>query len=198
MTLTPNLNNIDSFYSEIMHLYCNDFSYYNIKPFQISSSNSSDSLYFQGLLCHIDDACTSNPCKMGAQCDTNPVNGRFNCNCLSGYKGSTCADDIDECVIGETVCRTFVCMCLSMCLCIYSHLSLHTHITVFYAFHILPIPSFSAHQGQTRVSTVVLVRTQRARSPVTALRGTLVHAVSRTSMNVAPTPAKMMPPAWTR
>ncbi len=54
--------------------------------------------------CHIDDACTSNPCKMGAQCDTNPVNGRFNCNCPSGYKGSTCADDIDECVNGETVC----------------------------------------------------------------------------------------------
>ncbi len=130
MTLAPNLNNIDSFYSEIMHLYCNDFSYYNIKPSQISSSNSSDSLYFQGLLCHIDDACTSNPCKMGAQCDTNPVNGRFNCNCPSGYKGSTCADDIDECVIGETVCRTFVCLCLSMCLCIYSHLSLHTHYSV--------------------------------------------------------------------
>uniref|UniRef100_A0A672LG93 Neurogenic locus notch homolog protein 2-like n=1 Tax=Sinocyclocheilus grahami TaxID=75366 RepID=A0A672LG93_SINGR len=58
-----------------------------------------------GLLCHIDDACTSNPCKMGAQCDTNPVNGKFNCNCPSGYKGSTCAEDIDECVIGPNPCE---------------------------------------------------------------------------------------------
>uniref|UniRef100_A0A8C2GDN5 Notch receptor 2 n=1 Tax=Cyprinus carpio TaxID=7962 RepID=A0A8C2GDN5_CYPCA len=58
-----------------------------------------------GLLCHIDDACTSNPCKMGAQCYTNPINGKFNCNCPSGYKGSTCAEDIDECVIGPNPCE---------------------------------------------------------------------------------------------
>ncbi|KTF92353.1 hypothetical protein cypCar_00008339 [Cyprinus carpio] len=68
-----------------------------------------------GLLCHIDDACTSNPCKMGAQCDTNPVNGKFNCNCPSGYKGSTCADDIDECVIGFTgeMCQVDIDECAS-------------------------------------------------------------------------------------
>ncbi|XP_042584875.1 neurogenic locus notch homolog protein 1 isoform X1 [Cyprinus carpio] len=58
-----------------------------------------------GLLCHIDDACTSNPCKMGAQCYTNPINGKFNCNCPSGYKGSKCAEDIDECVIGPNPCE---------------------------------------------------------------------------------------------
>ncbi|TRZ01243.1 hypothetical protein DNTS_014817 [Danionella cerebrum] len=58
-----------------------------------------------GLLCHIDDACISNPCKMGAHCDTNPVNGKFSCNCPSGYKGSTCAEDIDECVIGPNPCE---------------------------------------------------------------------------------------------
>ncbi|KAK1801162.1 hypothetical protein P4O66_022669 [Electrophorus voltai] len=54
-----------------------------------------------GLLCHVDDACISNPCRAGSQCDTNPVNGKFNCNCPSGYKGNTCNDDIDECTIGE-------------------------------------------------------------------------------------------------
>uniref|UniRef100_A0A9J7Y6S2 EGF-like domain-containing protein n=1 Tax=Cyprinus carpio carpio TaxID=630221 RepID=A0A9J7Y6S2_CYPCA len=83
-----------------------------------------------GLLCHIDDACTSNPCKMGAHCYMNPINGKVICNCPSGYKGGTCAEDIDECVIGETVCRTFVCVCFSVCLCISIHLSLHTHYSV--------------------------------------------------------------------
>lgn len=58
-------------------------------------------LYFHaGLLCHIDDACISNPCRAGSQCDTNPVNGKFNCNCPNGYKGNTCNDDVNECTIG--------------------------------------------------------------------------------------------------
>ncbi|KAF5891228.1 neurogenic locus notch protein 2-like, partial [Clarias magur] len=51
------------------------------------------------LLCHIDDACISNPCREGSQCDTNPVNGKFNCNCPFGYKGNTCNDDVNECTI---------------------------------------------------------------------------------------------------
>uniref|UniRef100_A0A8B9KKB2 Notch receptor 2 n=1 Tax=Astyanax mexicanus TaxID=7994 RepID=A0A8B9KKB2_ASTMX len=74
-----------------------------------------------GLLCHIDDACISNPCKAGSQCDTNPVNGKFNCNCPSGYKGTTCNDDINECTIGPNPCEhggtcvntegSFTCQC---------------------------------------------------------------------------------------
>ncbi|KAK2898443.1 hypothetical protein Q8A67_009861 [Cirrhinus molitorella] len=68
-----------------------------------------------------DDACISNPCKMGAQCDTNPVNGKLICNCPSGYKGKTCAEDIDECAIGPNPCEnggsckntesSFTCIC---------------------------------------------------------------------------------------
>ncbi|KAL1270051.1 hypothetical protein QQF64_032340 [Cirrhinus molitorella] len=85
--------------------------------------------YLNGLLlswqdwvcCHLDDACISNPCKMGAQCDTNPVNGKLICNCPSGYKGKTCAEDIDECAIGPNPCEnggsckntesSFTCIC---------------------------------------------------------------------------------------
>ncbi|XP_009302182.2 uncharacterized protein si:ch73-281k2.5 [Danio rerio] len=76
-----------------------------------------------GLLCHLDDACISNPCKMGAECDTNPLNGKFYCNCPSGYKGRTCEEDIDECVIGPNPCEhgglckntegSFTCYCAS-------------------------------------------------------------------------------------
>ncbi|XP_050973184.1 neurogenic locus notch homolog protein 1 isoform X2 [Labeo rohita] len=58
-----------------------------------------------GLLCHVDDACISNPCKMGAQCETNPIDGKFICTCPSGYKGRTCVEDIDECVIGTNPCE---------------------------------------------------------------------------------------------
>lgn len=54
-----------------------------------------------GLLCHRDDACISNPCREGSQCDTNPISGMFNCNCPLGYVGSTCNIDRDECSIGE-------------------------------------------------------------------------------------------------
>lgn len=58
-------------------------------------------MFFSGLLCHRDDACISNPCREGSQCDTNPISGMFNCNCPPGYVGSTCNIDRDECSIGE-------------------------------------------------------------------------------------------------
>lgn len=58
-------------------------------------------MFFSGLLCHRDDACISNPCREGSQCDTNPISGMFNCNCPPGYVGSTCNIDRDECSIGK-------------------------------------------------------------------------------------------------
>ncbi|KTF72240.1 hypothetical protein cypCar_00050435, partial [Cyprinus carpio] len=42
---------------------------------------------------------------MGAHCYMNPINGKVICNCPSGYKGGTCAEDIDECVIGSNPCE---------------------------------------------------------------------------------------------
>lgn len=54
-----------------------------------------------GLLCHLDDACTSNPCHADAICDTSPINGSFTCSCAMGYKGIDCSEDIDECDQGK-------------------------------------------------------------------------------------------------
>ena len=53
-----------------------------------------------GLLCHLDDACVSNPCHEDAICDTNPVNGRAICTCPPGFTGGACDQDVDECSIG--------------------------------------------------------------------------------------------------
>ena len=53
-----------------------------------------------GLLCHLDDACASNPCP-GARCDTNPVDGRHTCTCMPGFNGTNCAQDINECAQGS-------------------------------------------------------------------------------------------------
>nr|CAD7594505.1 unnamed protein product [Timema genevievae] len=55
-----------------------------------------------GLLCHLDDACTSNPCHADAICDTSPINGSYTCSCASGYKGVDCSEDIDECEQGTS------------------------------------------------------------------------------------------------
>lgn len=54
-----------------------------------------------GLLCHLDDACISNPCQKGSNCDTNPVNGKAICTCPPGYTGAACNLDIDECSLGK-------------------------------------------------------------------------------------------------
>lgn len=56
--------------------------------------------YLIGLLCHLDDACTSNPCHKDALCDTSPINGSYTCSCASGYKGVDCSEDINECEQG--------------------------------------------------------------------------------------------------
>lgn len=55
-----------------------------------------------GLLCHLDDACVSNPCNEGAVCDTNPLNGRAICTCPAGFVGGACNQDMDECSIGKS------------------------------------------------------------------------------------------------
>lgn len=57
-----------------------------------------------GLLCHLDDACVSNPCNEGAVCDTNPLNGRAICTCPAGFVGGACNQDMDECSIGQSTC----------------------------------------------------------------------------------------------
>uniref|UniRef100_A0A3Q3GPB0 Neurogenic locus notch homolog protein 1 n=1 Tax=Labrus bergylta TaxID=56723 RepID=A0A3Q3GPB0_9LABR len=56
-----------------------------------------------GLLCQLDDACISNPCQKGSNCDTNPVSGNHFCTCPSGYFGASCDQDVDECALALTI-----------------------------------------------------------------------------------------------
>uniref|UniRef100_A0A8C5HHB5 Neurogenic locus notch homolog protein 1 n=1 Tax=Gouania willdenowi TaxID=441366 RepID=A0A8C5HHB5_GOUWI len=75
-----------------------------------------------GLLCQLDDACISNPCQKGSNCDTNPVTGSHFCTCPMGYIGTSCDQDIDECSLGSNPCEhagkcintkgSFQCKCL--------------------------------------------------------------------------------------
>ena len=50
-----------------------------------------------GLLCHLNNACASNPCNAGSICETSVVNGSYTCRCPSGYTGPECNHDINEC-----------------------------------------------------------------------------------------------------
>ena len=50
-----------------------------------------------GLLCHLEDACQSNPCNPLASCETSPLDGSYVCTCPSGWTGPDCKDDINEC-----------------------------------------------------------------------------------------------------
>lgn len=54
-----------------------------------------------GLLCHLEDACASNPCNAGAECKTDVVSGKYNCSCPKGFVGPECNVDINECDEGE-------------------------------------------------------------------------------------------------
>lgn len=72
-----------------------------------------------GLLCHLDDACISNPCHKGALCDTNPLNGQYICTCPQGYKGADCTEDVDECTMGEyTEPPLFLALCVQLDKCL--------------------------------------------------------------------------------
>uniref|UniRef100_A0A4W3H2C1 Notch receptor 2 n=1 Tax=Callorhinchus milii TaxID=7868 RepID=A0A4W3H2C1_CALMI len=58
-----------------------------------------------GLLCHLDDACVSNPCHEGSVCNTNPLKVDYFCTCPSGYRGTACDEDINECSLGGNPCE---------------------------------------------------------------------------------------------
>ncbi|XP_063152418.1 neurogenic locus notch homolog protein 4 [Candoia aspera] len=75
-----------------------------------------------GLLCHLHDACLSNPCHPDAHCDTDLLTGHAICTCQLGYAGALCDEDIDECRMGSNPCEhggscynmpgSFTCSCL--------------------------------------------------------------------------------------
>lgn len=137
-----------------------------------------------GLLCHRDDACISNPCREGSQCDTNPVTGMYNCNCPIGYMGPTCNIDRDECSIGK---RGYLQK--------YQNLSDSLHFLCVYLT--FPFIFSLQHQVPIHASTVVIVWIPMAPSSATAGEATRDHAVNRTSMSVLQAPAWTMARAWT-
>lgn len=134
-----------------------------------------------GLLCHLDDACVSNPCNDGAVCDTNPLNGRAICTCPAGFVGGACNQDMDECSIGKPAG-----VCLGFFLFFFFVFSLSVDWS----------PTFYL-QVPTRVSILGNVWTQRAPSSVSAVGDMPAHVVRLTSTNACPCPARMMPLAWT-
>lgn len=140
---------------------------------------STSACPFPGLLCHLDDACVSNPCHEDAICDTNPVNGRAICTCPPGFTGSACDQDVDECSIGEEV------LCLSW----------EEDRLVFSYSHPHRLCLFP--QVPTHVSTWAGALTHKAHSCASAAVATLAHAVRRTSTNASLGPAATRPRAWT-
>lgn len=50
-----------------------------------------------GLRCHLNDACSSDPCHSRAWCETSPIDGHYVCSCWPGWTGDDCAIELDEC-----------------------------------------------------------------------------------------------------
>ena len=46
------------------------------------------------------DACAAElqNCKNGATCMTSPPSRDFNCSCVTGYSGTDCGENIDDCI----------------------------------------------------------------------------------------------------
>uniref|UniRef100_A0A0A9W8L0 Protein crumbs homolog 2 n=2 Tax=Lygus hesperus TaxID=30085 RepID=A0A0A9W8L0_LYGHE len=77
---------------------------------------------YGGKYCEIDlNECDSNPCEHGGKCIDGTAS--YTCDCWkTGYRGSTCSEDIDECEEGEVICEnggscrnlegSYVCECL--------------------------------------------------------------------------------------
>lgn len=55
----------------------------------------------------MDDACASDPCHVGAICDTSPIDGTYICSCPSGFKGVDCTQDVDECEEGMNIIKWY-------------------------------------------------------------------------------------------
>ena len=61
------------------------------------ADKDGDMTLVPGLRCEDDDACVSNPCRLGASCETLPANGSYQCVCETGWTGRDCDVDVDEC-----------------------------------------------------------------------------------------------------
>ncbi len=188
MTLAPNLNNIDSFYSEIMHLYCNDFSYYNIKPSQIRSSNSSDSLYFQGLLCHIDDPAPVTHARWELNVTRTPSMAGSTVTAPQGMGGG----HVPMILTSVSTVRQFV--CLSFCVSVFLFIYPCTYISVlgisYLAWNFLS--HFFGTSGQNPCEHGGLCKNTKGSFTCNCALG-YTGLLCETSINVTPTSARIMP-----
>lgn len=156
-----------------------------------------------GLLCHLNDACISNPCNEGSNCDTNPVNGKAICTCPSGYMGPACSQDVDECSLGTRQAGQSGQRRGSQELCPQRVPSLMGE-----AGRSLPDcwrlgcweQPLTALRPQvpTPVSTRASASTRWAPSSAGACRATPARAARSTSTSASRTRVRMTPPAWTR
>lgn len=81
----------------------------NFSKFEIRFLNSNNctiglknieckcSLNYEGKTCEFYRPCLSTPCQNNASCGEG-VNGVILCNCASGFEGTYCAENIDDCV----------------------------------------------------------------------------------------------------
>jgi hypothetical protein len=171
------------------------------------SSTHSPQLPCLGLLCHLNDACISNPCNEGSNCDTNPVNGKAICTCPSGYTGPACSQDVDECALGRYRCsgtgsRNGLAVTYMGC-----DLSWRTTILMAWAGALRVVGRLQGqmsphpclfHQVPTLVSTQANASTHWVLLSASVYRATRDPAVRLMLMSASPTHVRMMPLAWTR
>lgn len=171
------------------------------------SSTHSQQLPCLGLLCHLNDACISNPCNEGSNCDTNPVNGKAICTCPSGYTGPACSQDVDECALGKCRCnsrgsRNRLAVTYGRCDLSWRTTSLMAWAGALWVLW-RPEGQISPHlclphQVPTLVSTQASASTHWVLLSASVYKATRGPAVRSMSMSASPTHVRMMPLAWTR
>ena len=144
-----------------------------------------------GLLCHLNDACASNPCNAAAICDTSIVNGSYTCRCPGGFSGTDCNEDINECLEGEAFLFVFSFNFVKIWWIAFYHF-VSKQIRIFLTFSSKTL-SFQVHH----VNTEVFVSTHPDRTNAIAQPGSGVGGARSTSTSVRQTHARTREPALT-
>lgn len=154
---------------------------------------------YPGLLCHLNDACISNPCNEGSNCDTNPVNGKAICTCPSGYTGPACSQDVDECSLGTGSRGGSQGAGKPGGNSLMEEAGTPQSVLEARAPGAAPHCAVPAHpQAPTPVSTRASASTRWAPSSASVCRATPARAARSTSTSVCRTRVRTTPPAWTR
>ena len=71
--------------------------------------NKHKLLVVSGLTCSYRDSCQSGPCGIHARCEVDAY-GQYSCICHSGYNGTNCDQDINECYPNNGPCGHGTCV----------------------------------------------------------------------------------------